>query len=214
MAKISVRDARLADAVGQSITLEGWVRTRRDSKAGFSFIEVNDGSCMANIQVIADQELANYESEVKKLSPGCSISVDGEVKESQGKGQATEIQASSVTVHGWADPESYPLQKKRHSFEKLREWAHLRPRTNTFGAVARVRNQICKSIHDFYQENGFLYVHTPIITASDCEGAGEMFKVTTLDLEDVPRNDKSEIDYSLDFFDRPSYLTVSGQLEG
>ena len=214
MAKISVRDARLADAVGQSITLEGWVRTRRDSKAGFSFIEVNDGSCMANIQVIADQELANYESEIKKLSPGCSISVDGEVKESQGKGQATEIQASSVTVHGWADPESYPLQKKRHSFEKLREWAHLRPRTNTFGAVARVRNQICKSIHDFYQENGFLYVHTPIITASDCEGAGEMFKVTTLDLEDVPRNDKSEIDYSLDFFDRPSYLTVSGQLEG
>ena len=214
MSKISVRDARHAEAIGQSVTLEGWVRTRRDSKAGFSFIEVNDGSCMANIQVIADAELPNYESEIKKLSPGCSISVDGEVKESQGKGQATEIQASSLTVHGWADPESYPLQKKRHSFEKLREWAHLRPRTNTFGAVARVRNQICKSIHDFYQEHGFLYVHTPIITASDCEGAGEMFKVTTLDLEDVPRNDQNQIDYALDFFDRPSYLTVSGQLEG
>ena len=214
MAKISVKDARNADAVGQTITLQGWVRTRRDSKAGFSFIEVNDGSCMANIQVIADAELPNYEGEIKRLSPGCSISVDGEVKESQGKGQATEIQASSVTVHGWADPESYPLQKKRHSFEKLREWAHLRPRTNTFGAVARVRNQICKSIHDFYQEHGFLYVHTPIITASDCEGAGEMFKVTTLDLEDVPRNDENAIDYALDFFDRPSYLTVSGQLEG
>ena len=214
MTKTTVKSARVADSIGDAVTLQGWVRTRRDSKAGFSFIEVNDGSCMANIQVIADAELPNYESEIKKLSPGCSISVDGEVKESQGKGQATEIQAKSVTVHGWADPESYPLQKKRHSFEKLREWAHLRPRSNTFGAVARVRNQICKSIHDFYQENGFLYVHTPIITASDCEGAGEMFKVTTLELADVPRNDKNEIDYTLDFFDRPSYLTVSGQLEG
>ncbi len=214
MNTISVANARQADAVGQSVKLQGWVRTRRDSKAGFSFIEVNDGSSMANIQVIADKELPNYESEIKKLSPGCSVTVEGEVKASQGKGQATEIQAASVTVHGWADPEHYPLQKKRHSFEKLREWAHLRPRTNTFGAVARVRNQICKSIHDFFQEKGFLYVHTPIITASDCEGAGEMFKVTTLDLANTPRTDKGEIDWTLDFFDRPSYLTVSGQLEG
>ena len=214
MSKLSVSAARQPDTVGQLATLQGWVRTRRDSKAGFSFIELNDGTCMANIQVIADSELPNYEQEIKKLSPGCSITVEGEVKQSQGKGQATEIHAASVTVHGWADPENYPLQKKRHSFEKLREWAHLRPRTNTFGAVARVRNQICKSIHDFFQEHGFLYVHTPIITASDCEGAGEMFKVTTLNLEEVPRSDNGQIDYALDFFDRPSYLTVSGQLEG
>ena len=214
MTKQLVKSARNPDAIGKTVTLQGWVRTRRDSKAGFSFIELNDGSCMANIQVIADGDLPNYESKIKKLSPGCSISVEGEVKQSQGKGQATEIHASRVTVHGWADPESYPLQKKRHSFEKLREWAHLRPRTNTFGAVARVRNQICKSIHEFFQEHGFLYVHTPIITASDCEGAGEMFKVTTLDLEEVPRNDAGGINYALDFFDRPSYLTVSGQLEG
>jgi asparaginyl-tRNA synthetase len=136
----------------------------------------------------------------------------GEVKESGGKGQSTEILASSVTVHGWADPESYPLQKKRHSFEKMREWAHLRPRTNTFGAIARVRNTVCDSIHRFFQEDGFLYIHTPLITASDCEGAGEMFRVTTLDLTSVPQ-EHGVVDYSLDFFDRPSYLTVSGQLE-
>jgi asparaginyl-tRNA synthetase len=188
------------------------VRTRRDSKAGFSFLELNDGSCLANIQVIADADLANYEAEVKRLSPGCSVTVVGQVKPSQGKGQATELQATEVTVHGWADPQTYPLQKKRHSFEKLREWAHLRPRTNSFGAVFRVRNCISRSIHDFFQERGFLYVHTPIITASDCEGAGELFAVTALDLENVPKTE-GKVDYSLDFFDRPSYLTVSGQLE-
>ena len=167
--------------LGKQVTARGWVRTRRDSKGGFSFIEINDGSCFGNIQVIADGELENYESEIKHLTAGCSISVEGEVKESGGKGQATEILAKQVTVHGWADPDSYPLQKKRHSFEKLARWAHLRTRTNTFGAVARVRNSICKSIHDFFQEEGFLYIHTPIITASDCEGAGEMFRVTTID---------------------------------
>ena len=213
MTKTPVRIARNKESIGNEVRLDGWVRTRRDSKGGFSFIEINDGSCFGNIQIIADADLENYEEEIRKLSAGCSVTIHGVVKESGGKGQETEVQASSVQVHGWADPETYPLQKKRHSFEKLREWAHLRPRTNTFGAVARVRNCICNSIHQFYQEQGFLYVHTPIITASDCEGAGEMFRVTTLDLEAVPQN-KGKVDYTKDFFDRPSYLTVSGQLEG
>ncbi|MGE3243005.1 MAG: asparagine--tRNA ligase, partial [Pirellulales bacterium] len=176
--------------------------------------ELNDGSCLANIQIIADAKLSNYESEIKQLSPGCSVTVQGEVKASGGGGQATEVLASDIRVHGWADPEAYPLQKKRHSFEKLREWAHLRPRTNTFGAVARVRNRISRSIHDFFQEEGFLYLHTPIITASDCEGAGEMFRVTTIDPAAPPRNDAGAVDYKQDFFERPAFLTVSGQLEG
>jgi asparaginyl-tRNA synthetase len=203
---------RRPEMIGQQVRAQGWIRTRRDSKGGFSFLEINDGSSFGNLQIIADGTLPNYESEVKKLSAGCSVTVEGEVKASGGKGQATEVLASNLTVHGWADPESYPLQKKRHSFEKLREWAHLRPRTNTFGAVARVRNCISRSIHDFFQEEGFLYIHTPIITASDCEGAGEMFRVTTLDLEKPPKSD-GRVDYTLDFFDRPSFLTVSGQLE-
>ncbi len=212
MEKITVRKARLAETIGQHVCLQGWIRTRRDSKGGFSFLEMNDGSSLANIQVIADQELPNYADEVKRLSAGCSVTVRGEIKQSGGKGQATELLASEVLVHGWADPESYPLQKKRHSFEKLREWAHLRPRTNSFGAVMRTRNQICRSIHDFFQEQEFLYVHTPIITTSDCEGAGEMFRVTTLDLDQVSRQ-AGQVDYACDFFDRPAFLTVSGQLE-
>ncbi len=212
MERMSVAEARNSESIGKTVRVQGWLRTRRDSKGGFSFLEINDGSCMANIQVIADANLANYEAEVKQLSAGCSVTVEGEVKESGGKGQATEIHAAAVVVHGWADPETYPLQKKRHSFEKLREWAHLRTRTNSFGAVARVRNCVCRSIHSFFQEEGFLYVHTPIITASDCEGAGEMFKVTTLDLEKLQKKE-GKVDYSLDFFDRPSFLTVSGQLE-
>ncbi|MEM8677931.1 MAG: asparagine--tRNA ligase [Planctomycetota bacterium] len=211
MQKISVKAARREEAIGQEVILSGWVRTRRDSKGGFSFIEINDGSCFGNIQVIADGELPNYEAEIKQLTAGCSVTVHGTVKASGGKGQATEIQASQVEWVGTAEPESYPLQKKRHSFEKLREWAHLRPRTNTFGAVARVRNRITQSIHQFFQEDDFLYVHTPIITASDCEGAGEMFRVTTLNLEEVPKQNGA-VDYAADFFDRPSYLTVSGQL--
>jgi asparaginyl-tRNA synthetase len=150
---------------------------------------------------------------VKHLTAGCSVTIEGEVKPSAGKGQVTEVLASRVILHGKADPEAYPLQKKQHSFEKLREWAHLRPRTNTFGAIARVRNAVCRSIHNFFQEEGFLYIHTPIITASDCEGAGQMFRVTTLDLANVPKQE-GRVDYGLDFFDRPSYLTVSGQLEG
>lgn len=214
MKKLSVKQARDAQAIGQQALLQGWVRTRRDSGGGFSFIEINDGTCLANIQVIADGTLANYESEVKKLGAGSSVSIRGEVKPSGGKGQATELYASEITVHGWADPDEYPLQKKRHSMEKLREWAHLRPRTNTFGAVMRVRNRICRSIHDFFQDEGFLYIHTPIITASDCEGAGEMFRVTTLDPASAPRNAAGQVDYSHDFFERPAYLTVSGQLEG
>jgi asparaginyl-tRNA synthetase len=210
---MSVVQARAPEAAGQTARLQGWVRTRRDSKGGFSFLELNDGSSLANIQIVADSSLANYESEIKHLVAGCSITVEGEIKASPAKGQATEIQAHKVTVHGWADPETYPLQKKRHSFEFLRTLAHLRPRTNTFGAIARVRNCVCRSIHSFFQEEGFLYVHPPIITASDCEGAGEMFKVTTLDLANVPKA-AGAVDYTQDFFDRPSYLTVSGQLEG
>src|SRR5256714_10373948 len=214
MEKITVQAVRNPEAVGRDVIVQGWIRTRRDSKGGFSFLELNDGSCLANIQIVADAKLPNYESEVKQLSPGCSVTVYGEVKASGGKEQATEVYAAEITVHGWADPEEYPLQKKRHSFEKLREWAHLRPRTNTFGAVARVRNRICRSIHDFFQEEGFLYLHTPIITASDCEGAGAMFRVSTIDPAKPPRNEKGEVDFGQDFFHRPAYLTVSGQLEG
>lgn len=211
--KILVRDVRNAEHIGKQVLLQGWVRTRRDSKAGFSFIELNDGSSQGNIQIIADADLDNYESEIKTLTAGCSIAVEGEVKESGGKGQATEVQAKTVTVHGLADAETYPLQKKRHSFEKLREWAHLRPRTNTFGAVTRIRNTVSNSIHQFYQEQDFYYIQTPIITTSDCEGAGEMFQVTTLNLEELGKRQVDKVEYKWDFFDRPSYLTVSGQLE-
>jgi asparaginyl-tRNA synthetase len=210
---ISVVQARRAESVGREIILDGWIRTRRDSKAGFSFLEINDGSCFGNVQVLAAATLPNYESEIKKLSPGCSVRVEGLVKSSPGKGQATEIHAASITVLGTSDVETYPLQKKGHSFEFLRTIAHLRPRTNTFGAVARVRNCACNSIHQYFQELGFIYFHAPIITASDCEGAGAMFQVTTLNPANVPKKDDGTVDYSMDFFDRPAYLTVSGQLE-
>lgn len=213
MEKISVQAARASASIGKTVTLRGWVRTRRDSKAGFSFIELNDGSCQGNIQIIAETSLPNYESEIKKLSAGCSLSATGVIKESGGQGQQTELLASDITVYGWADPETYQLQKKRHSFEKLREWAHLRMRTNTFGAVARVRNCISNSIHQFYQEQGFLYVNTPIITSSDCEGAGEMFQVTTMDLEKIGKQTIEKLNYKFDFFQKPAFLTVSGQLE-
>jgi asparaginyl-tRNA synthetase len=223
--KISVAAARQAASVGQSVKLQGWIRTRRDSKGGFSFLELNDGSSQGNIQVVADGTLANYESEIKKLGAGASVTIEGLVKASPAKGQQTEVQALRVIVHGLADPDTYPLQKKQHSFEFLRTIAHLRPRTNTFGAIARVRNCVSRSIHAFFQEQGFLYIHTPIITASDCEGAGEMFKVTTLDLANVPKKvvenasapsvtATPSVDYSADFFNRPAYLTVSGQLQG
>ncbi|HEY5314644.1 MAG TPA: asparagine--tRNA ligase, partial [Pirellulales bacterium] len=210
---MSVAEARLASSIGSQVKLEGWVRTRRDSKGGFSFIELNDGSCQGNIQIVADGSLANYESEIKKLAAGWSIGIEGLIKPSPAKGQETEVQATAVSVYGSADAETYPLQKKQHSFEFLRSIAHLRPRTNTFGAIARVRNCVSRTIHRFFQEQGFLYVQTPIITASDCEGAGEMFKVTTLDLAKAPQQ-AGRVDFSHDFFNRPAYLTVSGQLQG
>jgi asparaginyl-tRNA synthetase len=214
MDSMTVGEARRSESIGRLAKVQGWVRTRRDSKGGFSFLELNDGSCLANLQLVADQQLPNYETEIKRLTAGCSVAAEGEIKASGGQGQATELHVSRLTVYGWADPEEYPLQKKRHSFEKLREWAHLRPRTNAIGAVMRVRNRVSRSIHDFFQERGFLYVHTPIITASDCEGAGEMFRVTTLDVGRPPRTEAGEVDYAQDFFGRPSFLTVSGQLEG
>jgi asparaginyl-tRNA synthetase len=212
MDKITVAQARREDAVGRTVDLHGWLRTRRDSKGGFSFLEINDGSCFGNVQVIAEAALPNYESEIKKLTAGCSVTVTGEVRKSPAQGQATEMLAKAIVVHGGADAETYPLQKKRHSFEFLRTIAHLRPRTNTFGAVLRVRNSVCRSIHDFFQENGFVYIHPPIITSSDCEGAGQMFRVTTIDPAKPPLKDGA-VDATQDFFARPTFLTVSGQLE-
>jgi asparaginyl-tRNA synthetase len=212
MDKITVAQARKVEAVGRQVTLQGWVRTRRDSKGGFSFIELNDGSCLGNVQIVAPGSLPNYESEIKKLPTGASVTVSGEVKASPAKGQPTEVHAQSITIHGGADPEKYPLQKKGHSLEFLRTIAHLRPRTNTFGAVTRLRNCVSRSIHDFFQEQGFLYIHPPIITSSDCEGAGELFKVTTFNLATVPREGQA-VDFTKDFFGRPTYLTVSGQLQ-
>ncbi|HEY9712791.1 MAG TPA: asparagine--tRNA ligase [Chroococcales cyanobacterium] len=217
MSDIRVIDALKEESVGKSVRLCGWVRTRRDSKAGFSFLEVNDGSSMKNVQVLAEAKLPNYESEILKIGIGSSVEILGEIVASPAQGQATELKAQEVKVLGFADPATYPLQKKGTSFEFLRTIAHLRPRTNTFGAIARVRNEICRSIHGFFQSRGFLYVHAPIITGSDAEGAGQMFKVTTLDLLNVPTVDGEQgkvVDFEKDFFGRPTNLTVSGQLEG
>ncbi len=210
---ISIKQARQLGSIGQQAQVRGWVRTRRDSKGGFSFIEVNDGSCLGNLQIIADGSLANYQSEITALSVGSSVVITGEIKASAGQGQSTEMVASEVRITGIASATDYPLQKKQHTFEKLREWAHLRPRTNTFGAVARVRNRLSFATHQFFQNDGFLYVHTPIITASDCEGAGQMFRVTTLPIDKLPMVN-GKVDMSQDFFGKASYLTVSGQLEG
>ena len=210
---ISIQRARQADAIGSVAQIRGWVRTRRDSKGGFSFIEVNDGSCFGNLQIVADGTLPNYQSDVTSLTVGSSVVITGEIKASAGQGQATEMFAHEVQVTGTASATEYPLQKKQHTFEKLREWAHLRPRTNTFGAVARVRNRLSYSTHSFYQQEGFLYVHTPVITASDCEGAGQMFRVTTLPLDNLPMV-AGKVDTAQDFFGKSSFLTVSGQLEG
>ncbi|MBL9004818.1 MAG: asparagine--tRNA ligase [Myxococcales bacterium] len=201
-----------ASFVGQQVLIQGWVRTRRDSKGGFSFLEVNDGSALASLQVIADQKLANYESEILKIGVGACVTVRGTVVESKGQKQAIELSAEEVTVLGSADA-TYPLQKKGHSLEFLRSIAHLRARTNTFGAVARVRSAMAFAIHDYFRKNGFVYLHTPIITASDCEGAGAMFRVSTLDPEKLPRTPQGSVDFSQDFFSRATSLTVSGQLE-
>ncbi len=196
-------------AVGTSVTIAGWLRTRRDS-SGFSFLEVNDGSCLANIQVIADKGLTNYESEIKKLTTGCSLVIRGELKESPAQGQRVEIVADSLEVVGWADPDHYPLQKKRHSFEFLREIVHLRPRTNALGGVARVRSRLSYAVHEFFHHKGFHQIHTPVITTSDCEGAGEMFQVVTeLELKEASR----KTDHPERFFGNRAGLTVSGQLQ-
>ncbi|MEM9623782.1 MAG: amino acid--tRNA ligase-related protein, partial [Pseudomonadota bacterium] len=196
-------------ALGTFVEVRGWVRSRRTSKGGFSFVHVHDGSCFATIQAVADGNLDNYSSEVVELVTGCSVVIQGTLVESQGKGQDREIQAHAIQVLGWVeDPESYPISKKQHSFEYLRSVAHLRPRTNTFGAIARVRHRIAQAVHQYFSDAGFFWVNTPIITASDCEGAGELFRVSTLD--QVNRSEPP--DYSQDFFGTETYLTVSGQL--
>ncbi len=212
-------DARIADLlqgkvpVGSRVTVRGWVRTRRDSKAGVSFVHLHDGSCFAPLQIVAGADLPNYASEIQAITTGCSLMAEGELIASQGKGQPVELKASSIQVIGWVDdPESYPVSAKRHSFEYLRTVAHLRARTNTFGAVARVRDCLAQAIHRFFHERGFYWVHTPIITGNDAEGAGEMFRVSTLDLLNLPRTPEGQIDFTQDFFGRQTFLTVSGQL--
>ncbi len=196
----------------EALTVQGWARTKRELKE-FAFVEVNDGSSMANLQVVLNPDLPDYGDILKQLNTGASVEVSGVLVASPAKGQRIELKASAVKVYGDADPETYPLQKKRHSFEFLRTIGHLRSRTNTFGAVFRVRNACAAAIHQFFQERGFFWIHTPIITGSDCEGAGEMFAVTSLNLKDVPKTPSQQIDYSKDFFGKPAYLTVSGQLE-
>jgi asparaginyl-tRNA synthetase len=214
--------SRVADALqgrvalGEAVTVKGWIRNRRDSKAGggMAFLTVHDGSCFDPIQVVARATLDNFESEVAHLTTGCSVVVTGTLVESKGKGQSTEIQAEEVRVIGWVDdPETYPVAPKQHSFEYLREVAHLRPRTNTFGAVTRVRHSLSMALHRFFDERGFAWIHTPIITANDAEGAGAMFRVSTLDLANLPRTPAGEVDFAQDFFARETHLTVSGQLD-
>jgi asparaginyl-tRNA synthetase len=197
---------------GSEVHILGWVRTKRESRGGFSFLEINDGSSIKNIQVLAEERLANYTEEILKLTTGCSVIVKGVLVESPGKGQKVEVQATDVKTIGWTEPDTYPLQKKKHSFEYLRTIAHLRPRTNTFGAVARIRNAMSYAIHTFFQDRDFIYIHSPIITGSNCEGAGDMFKVTTLDLQGL-KDKEGEVDFGEDFFGKPASLTVSGQLE-
>ncbi len=214
MTVLSVVDALQGDEyVGQTVSVRGWVRTRRDSKAGLSFVNISDGSCFDPIQVVAPAELSNYESEVKHLTAGCAVIATGELVPSAGQGQRFELKAERVEVVGWVeDPETYPIQPKPHSLEFLREVAHLRPRTNLFGAVTRIRHCLAQAVHRFFHENGFFWINTPIITTSDAEGAGQMFRVSTLDLANLPRTDKGAIDFSRDFFGKEAFLTVSGQL--
>lgn len=199
--------------LGETVTVRGWVRTRRDSKAGISFVNVHDGSCFDAIQAVAPNELDNYSSEVQKLTTGCAIAVTGTVAESAGQGQDFELQATKVHVYGWVeDPDTYPMAPKRHSMEYLREFAHLRPRTNVAGAVTRVRHCLAQAVHRFFHEHGYYWISTPIITTSDAEGAGELFRVSTLDMANLPLTDKGAVDYSQDFFGKEAFLTVSGQL--
>ena len=212
-------------AVGSTVEIRGWVRTRRDSKAGMSFVHVSDGSCFDAMQVVAPASLPNYEKDVVRLTTGCAVVITGKLVKSEGKGQTVEMHATSIDVVGWVeDPDSYPVAAKRHTFEYLREVAHLRPRTNTFGAMARVRHSVAMAVHRFFHERGFFWIHTPIITGSDAEGAGAMFRVSTLDLANLPikppadgenahaARGKPQIDFDKDFFGKETFLTVSGQL--
>ncbi len=212
--KLSISDLlKGAIDVGSDVTVQAWVRTRRDSKAGFSFLQLSDGSCFGTIQAVVDADRENYASEVQKLTAGCSVAVAGRLVESKGRGQSVEIQANSVEVLGWVEnPDTYPISPKKHSYEYLREVAHLRPRTNTFGAVTRVRHVVAQAIHRYFHEHGYFWINTPIITASDAEGAGELFRVSTLDQANLPRRDDGSVAYEEDFFGRETFLTVSGQL--
>ena len=213
MTHVSVAAALRGDSsVGTTITVKGWVRSKRDSKAGISFLAVHDGSCFDAIQAVVPSELANYTSDVLTITTGCSVVIEGLLVVSEGKGQSLEMQATRVEVLGLVDdPETYPIAKKRHTFEYLRTVAHLRPRTNTFGAITRVRTTLANAIHNYFYARDFHWINTPIITGSDCEGAGELFRVSTLDLTNLPMQD-GKVDYSQDFFGGESFLTVSGQL--
>ncbi len=212
MERSKIVDILIAPKLGNDVNIKGWVRTKRGSK-GLSFVAINDGSCIHNMQVVVDHSLFDAEM-LKDITTGAAVSIIGKLTESQGRGQSVETQASAIEIYGKADPNSYPLQKKGHSMEFLREIAHLRPRTNTFGAVFRIRHNMAYAIHKFFHDRGFFYFHTPLITASDAEGAGAMFEVTTLDLNNPPRTKEGGVDYSQDFFGRRTNLTVSGQLEG
>lgn len=212
MSRTSIAQALKSSDFGSSVTVKGWVRTRRGNKH-LSFIALNDGTSINSIQVVADGSRFTEEF-LKPVTTGACLCVEGKLVESQGKGQSVEIQAENIRIYGTADPETYPLQKKGHSLEFLREIAHLRPRTNTFGAIFRIRHHMAIAIHRFFHERGFYYVHTPIITGSDAEGAGQMFQVTTLDLDNLKKTPEGKVDFSEDFFGRPTNLTVSGQLEG
>ncbi|KGJ96488.1 asparagine--tRNA ligase [Thalassotalea sp. ND16A] len=214
MSVASIADALAGKSpVGETVTVQGWIRTRRDSKAGISFLAIHDGSCFDPIQAVVPSDLNNYQEEVLKLTTGASVSVTGTLVESMGKGQSFEIQATNVEVLGFVeDPDTYPMAAKRHSIEFLREQAHLRARTNIGGAVTRVRNCLAQAVHRFMHEKGYFWISTPLITGSDTEGAGEMFRVSTLDMENLPRDDKGKVDYKEDFFGKETFLTVSGQL--
>jgi asparaginyl-tRNA synthetase len=214
MSLVRIKDALAGKpGIGAKVSIQGWVRTRRDSKAGLSFINVHDGSCFDPIQIVAPSTLDNYTAEISRLTSGCSVECRGTLVESAGRGQRFEVQADEVVVIGWVeDPDTYPIQPKQHSFEFLREVAHLRPRTNTFGAIARVRHVTAQAVHRFFHERGYLWINTPIITGSDAEGAGDMFRVSTLDLANLPRQADGRIDFSKDFFGKETFLTVSGQL--
>jgi asparaginyl-tRNA synthetase len=214
MTVVSVEQALSGDlSPGTQVTIRGWVRTRRDSKAGLSFINLTDGSCFDPIQVVAANSLPNYADEVQHLSSGCAIIARGTLVASQGKGQSVELQAEAVEVSGWVDdPETYPIQPKAHSLEFLRDVAHLRPRTNLFGAVTRIRHCLAQAVHRFFDEAGYYWINTPIITTSDAEGAGQLFRVSTLDMANLPRTGNGEVDFKRDFFGKEAFLTVSGQL--